>query len=273
MAIQVKEQPKLSHSGPFFRDGFISSVIIGKSGCGKTNLLLQMLPTISPNIKTIVIATKVAKCPAHLAIKEYFKKIGRFCDITNDPDQLRAFTELCSRTNRVTPTKQGLIIFDDFNDGKATGPFWNMIIHAFTKLRNEGWNFIILAQQSSFVPPIVRNCTTSRVLFDCYAKSARDCFVKDFADRLANPLVLQLLLTYLEDVQYTFMLVRENPFEISAGSNDSTNLKSVFSKGSVVMPTLKEIKDKLGVTNMDELTEKTRKMQINAGNTARELFE
>jgi ABC-type dipeptide/oligopeptide/nickel transport system ATPase component len=270
MAIRVTEQQALKHGSPFFRDGFISIAIIGKSGCGKTRLLTEMLPHLSPDIGTVIVATVIRNNPHHLAIVDYFKRKHCMTGITHDPQELMQFTKMSEHLGHVTMAKQGMIIFDDFNVGRTTGPYWDMIVHAFTKLRNMGWNFIILAQQPSFIPTIVRNCTTARIFFDCYSKSARDTFLKDFIERVRDPLVMKTLMTYIQAVKYSYLLVQEDPFEVSAGFLN--RIRPVLSKGTVVIPSLKDIMKEMNVKSMEDLEKKSKALQIDAGNTAHELF-
>ena len=261
----------LRHTSPFFRPGFVSMTIVGKSGCGKTQLLASVLPGISPEIRTIIIATAVRNVPLHLAIKKFFSSRGVFCGISHDPEEMRAFVEMSERLRHVTPDKQGLIIFDDFNTGRATGPYWDFTIHAFTKLRNSGWNFIILSQQPSFIPTIVRNCTTGRVLFDCYSKSALTTFTRDVADRITDRKAYDALLSYIQRVPFTYLLVQEHPFTVSAGTLG--NFRPVLTEREVIMPTMRDLMHEMNVTTPQQLRTKSSQQQKEAGNTAEELDE
>lgn len=268
-AIPVPSLPVIRHASPFFRDGFLSMTIIGKSGCGKTRMLASILPGISPSIKTIVIATVIKGVPLHIAIKNYFQKKGLLCGIEYEPDTLRRFVQMAEEYGQVSLDKQGLIIFDDFNTGRATGPYWDFTIHAFTKLRNSGWNFIILSQQPSFVPTIVRNCTTSRVLFDCYSKSALTTFTRDVADRIPDRNAYNSLLEYIQRIPYSYILIQEHPFEVSAGSLDK--FKPVMNESIVMIPTLHELMTEMGVKTREQLDKKSASLQLQAGNTATQL--
>jgi len=241
-------------------------VIIGKSGCGKTRMLASILPGISSDIRTVLIATVVRNVPLHLAIRDYFRERGIYCGISHDPSEMRTYVDMAERVGSVSLSRQGLIIFDDFNTGRATGPYWEFIIHAFTKLRNNGWNFILVSQQPSFVPTIVRNCTTVRALFDCYSKSALQTFTKDVADRIPDRHAYDMLLDYIRSVPYTYVLVQEHPFEVSAGKMD--DFKVVMDSKDVIIPTLHDLMKEMGVTNVGELGAKSAMLQAKAGNTS-----
>jgi hypothetical protein len=269
--IPIPSLPILRHKSPFFRDGFLSMAVIGKSGCGKTQLLANILPGISDQISTVIIASVIRGVPLHIAIINYFKSLGKFAGVSNDPEEMRGFVDMAERTGEVSLNDQGLIIFDDFNDGRATGPFWNFIIHAFTKLRNSGWNFIIISQQPSFIPPIVRNCTTARVLFDCYSKSAFDTFTRDVRDRVPDREAYNSILGYIQAIPFSYMMVQEHPFTVTIGKGSEA--KKIMDAHIVDIPTLKEIRQQMGAKDNDDLDKKTKEAQINAGNTNFRLYD
>jgi hypothetical protein len=267
--ITIKDPAIIKHKSPFFHDGFLSMAVIGKSGCGKSRAIAAVLPGISDSIDTILIATIVKDVPLHLAIQKYFNDKGKFCVITHDPYEAREFVDMAQELGEVTEKKQGLLLVDDFNDGRSSGPYWDFVVHAFTKLRNNGWNFIIAAQQPQFLPTIVRNCTTQRMLFDCYSKTAFTTFTRDVADRVPDQGAYDTLLDYIRAVPYTYMMIREHPFEISAGKLDK--FKPVMNEHNVDIPTLSEIEREMGVSGRHEIDMKSRGLQRRAGNTARQL--
>lgn len=271
-AIQIPKYSVLRHKD-FFRDGFISMTVIGKSGCGKTVFLANVLPYMSENIKTVVIASAIEGVGVHRAMRDHFNrpKEGRLCSIHYDPLALREYIRTLNSNGIVSLHDQGMLIFDDFNRGKATGPYWEFVIDAFTKFRNLGWNMIILAQQPSFIPTIVRNNTTIRVLFDCVTKSAVQCFTKDMTDRVADIGVLNELVRYVRSIPYSFMVVKEGPFEVCAGKIG--HVQPVMTDTKVYMPTLMQIRQALGASSMADARQKARIAQLRAGNTSTEVYD
>lgn len=269
--IHVHDLPSIKHQSSFFRDGFLSMLVIGKSGSGKTRLLTSILPGVSKAIKTVIIATIVKGAPFHEAIKDYFRKKGVYCYISGDPTQLTALVDYLHENEMVNLDDQGLIIFDDFNDGKMTpgSPYMKFTTHAFTKLRNYGWNFIIIAQQPQFLPTIIRNNVNTKILFDCATKIAIQTFLKDVMDRVEYKDVIDTLIRYIQEKKYKYIMIREGPFEVSAGTLDQ--FKPVLTERTVQIPTLNEIKRELGVRTKEELDRKTKYLQKEAGNTAHEL--
>lgn len=256
----------IKHKTAIIRDGFISMMIIGKSGCGKTNFLTSIIPYISDDITTVFIATVINGVKAHKSIVDYCKKEGKFAGVVYDPDTLRGVFIACSDLGRVNENKQGLVIFDDFNIGSNRGPYWDVMIHAFTKLRNAGWNFIIISQYPTFIPPIIRNNTNSRVFFDCYSESANISIRKDIRGRIVDNNAFNLLLEYVHQVPYSYILVQDSPFTISAGSLDKARI--VMDEESVKIPTLNELMKEIHVHTPEELNKKSTQLQIKAGNTS-----
>jgi len=193
----------IEHKG-FFRPGFLSAVIIGKSGSGKTRLLTEILPLISDRIKTIVIATVIRGNPMHQAIVDYFnKKRGYIAGIIHTPEELHQFINECEKLNHVSlEGNQGLIVFDDFSY-KYGDTYTQFMIHAYTRLRNAGWHFITMCQYPTMLPPVIRNNSTFRIFFDNYSKSALDCFQKDIIDRVSSVDALTTLIHYIRSVLYT----------------------------------------------------------------------
>lgn len=270
--IPIPTLPVTKHRSSFFRDGFISMSVIGKSGCGKTQMLCSILDGISNDFRTVIIAT-VTNTPFHDSIIAWFKRRGCISGKITNPDELIGYTEVAHRTGEVSHQKPGLIIFDDFNRGNQSVhcPYWRAVVHCFTKLRNEGWHFIIVAQQPSYLPTIVRNCTTARILFDCYTQSALETFTRDVRDRIPDVYAFKQLLQWVRSVPYSYLLIQEHPFTVSAGRLNNARL--VMDAQSVRVPTFTELMHEMHVRSPEELEQKAKAAQIDAGNTAEELDE
>jgi len=263
--------PSVKHKSEILRDGFVSMVVIGKSGCGKTKFVESLIPLFSDKIKTIIVATIIHDVPLHRQIIEYCRRRNMTGGISYDPDELRSYVDMSAENKTVNMDKQGLMFFDDFNDGRARGPYWDFAIHAFTKLRNLGWNFIIISQYPTYIPPIIRNNSTCRVFFDCYSASALRSIESDLKSRVQDKDVVGNLLEYTRQVPYTYILVQDRPFTISAGT--LTTVMPIVKNGSTIIPTYNEILKELHVNNREELDKKSAQLQIKAGNTSRRVLE
>lgn len=266
-SIKVPETPKLKHKSDYFRDGLIALSIIGKTGCGKTYLLASILPLISDKIETVFIATAIDNVPVHKAIREYFRNRGIYCEIAKTPNEALNLVEEAVKRGYVTLQKQGLLIFDDFKDGSEKGPYWKFTVHAFNTYRNHGWNFIILAQQPKQLDTDIRNNTTMRIFFNCYSVHAVRAFSDDIAARVPDQEAFDKLIEYTQSVPYSYVMVRDNPFEVSAGK--LLDIKTALTSKDVVIPTLNDLMKEMGVRSPAQLEKKSAEAQMEAGNTSR----
>ena len=247
-------------------------MICGKSGCGKTSLMAQLVPGVSDKIKFIVIATMVYRNPFHMAVQEWAKKNKRVCVISSDPDKIRQFvTELHMKGWLIPGSQEMLLIFDDFSINNRSGSkHENLVVEAFTRWRNLGVNIIVVCQDASMVATSCRNCTNMRILFNCASKSALHTFGKDIVDRVPNYEAYQNLVRYITSKPYSYILVRDNPLEISVGQG--TDIKKVMTESSVIVPTYNELLKEMGAGSPQELDSKSTEMQKKMGNDARELY-
>lgn len=269
--IHIPVLPKLHHNSSLFRDGWISFMMCGKSGCGKTSLLAQLIPGISDDIRFICIATLVYRNPFHLAIKEWAEKTKRVCVINDDPDKIREFVTTLHRRNWLIPGRQELLlIFDDFSiHNRSTSRYENLVVEAFTRWRNLGVNIIVVCQDASMVATSCRNCTNLRLLFNSASRIAIHTFLKDVVDRVADSGVLDDLVKYITSVPYSYILVQENPLQVSVGKGvDVTN---IMTEHSVSVPTYQELMHEMGAGSTQQLEALSESMQKEMGNTAPQL--
>jgi hypothetical protein len=270
--IVIPTLPKLTHKSPLYRDGWISFMICGKSGCGKTSLMAELVPGISDKIRFICIATMVYRNPFHLAIKDWAAKTKRVCVISSSPEDIRGFVEGLHRQGWLQPGEQELLlIFDDFSINHRSGSKpENLVVEAFTRWRNLGVNIVIICQDASMVATSCRNCTNMRVLFNSGSKTALQTFTKDMIDRVPDAYVFHDLIRYITSIPYSYILVQENPLEVSVGNG--VDLKKVMNESNVLVPTYRELMAEVGASTPAELREMSVGMQKKMGNTAPELF-
>jgi hypothetical protein len=269
--INIPEFQSIQHKGGVFRDGWISMMMCGKSGCGKTQLMAELIPYISDRIVTVIIATKVKENPFHQAIKDWCKRTGRCCGIVNDPNALQMTVErLRSQGFIVRCKKELLLIFDDFAiNGRSDKKSENAVVTAFTQWRNVGINIVVVCQDASMVATQCRNCTNVRVLFASASKDAIRTFMKDVQDRVYAPELLKDLVKYIGSVPYSYVMVKEGPLEVCVGKGTSMSL--VMTDKSVEVPTYEDLMSELGASSMPEARQIAFDEQRRAGNTATEL--
>lgn len=274
-AIAVAESPKLAHTGPILRPGWICGILCGKSGCGKTSLLLDLIPQLAAGVKMIIIATRVHANPVHLAIKQWCEERKRRCAIADDPLAIESgVDELRDGGYLVPGSKELLIIFDDFSiHGKSPAPYQRLVVSAFTRWRNLGINVITVCQDITMVDPMCRNCTNMRVLFNTGSKSKLDTFIKDIREIVPSAEVLKQLLRFIVEVPFAYVLVREGPFEVSVGRGPrgQTKITPVMSLDAVAVPSYQEVLREMHASSSEELERVAARAQRAMGNTAPEL--
>jgi GTPase SAR1 family protein len=269
--INVPSLPKLKHRDQLYRDGWLSFMLCGKSGCGKTSLMAKLVPGISEKVKFIVIATQNEGNPFHLAIQKWSKEHKRVCVISSDADAIREFMSGLHRKGWLVPgTQEALLIFDDFAiDKRSTRKSENLVVEAFTRWRNMGVNFVIVCQDASMVATSCRNCTNMRALFASASNTALRTFNKDIIDRVADQEVYKDMVRYICTIPYSYILIRESPLEVAIGKG--TTVKRIMGDHDVTVPTYRELMRELGAKNPGEMTHMADGLQRGIGNTAPEL--
>lgn len=254
------------------RDGFLCMTIIGSTGSGKTRFIKALIPSLDDRIRTILIATQVRGNPDHLDIKKSFRQQSddRYCGITGDAGELEAAMDQMSTGHDplVSPRRPGLLIMDDFYIAHQSGTRHeeDFAVRVVARYRNYGWNFISIAQDPTMIPVSIRNNANTRVLFACTSKSALANFNKDVLDRVPSEVVYHRLIDYIRSVPYTYVMVRERPFDVSAGSLDKP--RRVMTENAVDVPTLDELMAELGVKSEKDLARRAASLQRGVGNNS-----
>lgn len=266
----MAELADIVHDNDFFRNGFVNLLMIGKSGCGKSYLSKLLMGRLSPTIKTLIIATSVSGVPYHDQILREYSARGATVARCHEADYFTDQVEICRKNRVVTPNQPGLIIFDDFTDIKvARGPCFNAMAFAATKLRNQGWHMIFITQDIGRLPIPVRSSSTAQIFFDSYSRSNIRLFFQDIVDRLPDPRLKPLLIRFIRNQPYRYLMTRQYPFDVCVGRG--LTYHKVADEKDVVVPTVEGILGELDVESMEELEDKTKRLQRKAGNTSENL--
>ena len=276
-AITIQDVPRLQHEGPILRDGWICTIICGKSGCGKTSLLIDIIQKTSPAVKIIVIATRVHNNPVHLAIQQWCKAEKRKCVISDDPLGIEQGVHRLQREGFLQPgISEMLLIFDDFAiHNKSPQMFQRVVVNAFTRWRNMGVNVIIVCQDITMVDPMCRNCANIKILFGSGSKSKIDSFLKDVRSSAPDEAVLNELTHYVNNTPFAYLLVRDAPFDVSVGRGPrgATKVSTVMTIDDVIVPSYREVMKELHVNSPGAMQSTTTEIQKEMGNTAHELSD
>jgi len=264
----IHNVPKTLHDGNVFRDGLLSLIVIGKSGCGKSQLVAQLLQFISKSIKYIFIATLLEGNQFHKDIQTWAKQHKIYCRVSHSPEELMGAIDLARERRLVDIGKdEGLLLCDDFSiNNRSRAIYEDFVVHAFTRFRNYGWHFIIISQDPTMIATSVRNCSTSRILFNCASRSSTNTFIRDIDDEITTKPEFKTLLKYIKVIPYSYIFVKEAPIEVYIGKG--LVQRKVMDLNEVSLPTYEEILNELGVSSAKQLTKKAVQTQKDMGNTA-----
>jgi hypothetical protein len=269
--IHLEHAPGVKHKNPLFRDGWMSMIICGTSGCGKTSLMAQLVPGISDTVKFITIASRVKGNDFHLAVKKWAESKHMIYVWHDDPIKLAAYIEALHDGGFLIKDEQEmLLIFDDFAPPATLSKDKRvqLVVRAFTTWRNYGLHLIVVCQNASMVPQDSRNCLTLRMMFESDARPMQN-FRDGFIGLLPDKDVYHNLEKYVCCVPWTYICYRKKPLEIGIGKG--TSIRKVMDQNNVDIPTYNELMKEIGAVTPHDLDTMTMKMQKKIGNTAPEL--
>ena len=163
--IIVEHDSPVKHKSPYFPDGHLSIEIIGCSGCGKSSMLLSIIPQIA-NISQIIICSTVTHNKVYDAIRAYCDREDISYALACSPEEAKVTIE--DMTSEKEPDKQGLVIFDDFSMQKSgrNDPFNQIAAVVSAVMRNYGYHSIMITQSATNVPTLFRNNSNVRIIFN-----------------------------------------------------------------------------------------------------------
>jgi hypothetical protein len=182
--IELIHGPQVEHHSQYYPHGHLSIGIVGASGCGKSYLLLSILPQIA-KLSQVIICTRV-----HTPV---YDQIRKWCDAStieddDDPESKIEFALFTSPIEadagiaRMTEEKPedtyGIIIFDDFNEGTTAhnSPYMKVQNVCTMQKRNDGYHSCIVTQQYTNIGTKSRNNTNMLFAFTMHDKYALDGF-------------------------------------------------------------------------------------------------
>jgi len=145
-------------------------IICGNSGCGKTNVLLNLVLKFLHFDELYVFARDIDE-PAYQFLVEIFDKIDDISHkFSSDPEDIINVDDL-------DPEKQNLIVFDDYVTAKDQKP----IIDLFIRGRKKNASIIYLTQSYYKVPKTIRLQCNYIVLFPSCAEKDMNLILKEFS--------------------------------------------------------------------------------------------
>jgi len=154
----------ITHQNSLLGKGCVFAIIAGKTGTGKTWIMLDLIPNFTKKTKYIVMCTKITNNDAHDKIEDYCEKAKIKFYKFNDVDEAK---ENCEKIiNKKNKDDHVIFIFDDFLPlKKSETPESLFAITVFSWLRNYNASGIIITQKYTFIPTQIRVNTNLRFIF------------------------------------------------------------------------------------------------------------
>lgn len=167
--IVFEHKPAVKHKTDYFPDGFVCIEMIGCSGCGKSSLLVKLVPQFT-GLKNVLVCSRITGGDAY----DVYEQVEAWCDdndirydFASDPmDALVALDDIANGA-KYGPDECGLVILDDFSDQKSgrNEPFNNVVAKVGAMMRNYHLNSICITQSATNMPTLFRNNANVRVIF------------------------------------------------------------------------------------------------------------
>lgn len=159
--------------------------ICGKSGSGKTYILLKLIPMIACQnctLKYIIICSRIIGNEVYTAIERWCnnKKINYF--FCSDVQEAKNTVSEC--INNKEDDEHGIIIMDDFNEGtitSKTNQYTKFAIDCFSKLRNYQFNLLFIVQNYTSIPVVCRANVNVIIGFNIGDRWSRDMITRDIS--------------------------------------------------------------------------------------------
>lgn len=179
--IKVREEKRAVVNPYPYPPNEILGCVIGRSGSGKTYLLLEIVPNICPDVlKHIIICSRIIGNPVYDQIENFCNETGKTYKFCSDLDEAKEAIE--TTINEKDDNEHLLIILDDFNDATITtksNKFTKMTIDIFSKMRNYNAHMLFIVQNYTSVPVICRSNINMIISFQVGDKYSRDILNRD----------------------------------------------------------------------------------------------
>jgi len=206
-SVAIKRQAKVDHGEQWIPHPCLS-IILGRSGCGKSYILGAIAPKIR-ELCHVVVLTPIVSNPVYQALGDYFTNKDIRFEICGDIK--RAQDVLGEAMDKQEEGKYGLCIMDDMNSGQrgSTSCTGNNVLTAiYTKIRNYNWHCFILCQDISFIPTRARTNANMWVIFQQNNTYSVNQIMRDLPNLIPDVSIDELhdLFYTLKQDRHAFML-------------------------------------------------------------------
>jgi hypothetical protein len=221
----------IKHKSKFLPRSHVLASIVGGSGSGKSTFLLSIIDSFY-NLSQIMVCSLIVGNPVYDSIENYCKDTKKEYFFSSNP--IEAQEIIGEMIDKKEPSKWGLIIFDDYNQGRV-----NSGSNAFTKctsmsacmLRNYGYNMIFITQSAINIPTIIRNNLNMRVVYRLNNKTDIQSQRQDFSTCVGiNPRLFMKLYRTISDIPYSFILLSDDNLYIYVNGESEQPEKIKFNK-------------------------------------------
>lgn len=169
--ISVPRSPDIPNAWPL-PQSHVTCGIFGITGCGKTTILLDLIPCFH-NLAQVMVFSCV-KTDVYEALQEYCNEQHIEFGFVDSPEG--AVEMIPYMLESKEPGRWSLAIFDDFSSSSTsrTDPFNKVSIECIRKLRNSQVHSVYVCQSYTDMPATARNNVNLLVLFPMGAKGATD---------------------------------------------------------------------------------------------------
>jgi hypothetical protein len=213
--IVLEHDDPVKHDSKVLPNGHLCFTIIGCSGCGKSHVLLSLIPQIA-NLSQIVICSLITKNKVYDAIEEYCEQKGIQFTILHDPKS--AYDAIESMILEKEEGTDGLCIFDDFSHQNLSknDPYNQCADSVGAMMRNYGYHSAYITQSPTNVPTLFRNNANVKIVFQLNDTHAIRSIRNDYINSgiLKTKEEFDELFQMVLDVEHAFlMLVSKGSFK------------------------------------------------------------
>lgn len=202
----------ISHKSKFLLDGANLIGIFGKTGSGKSTVLLQILPMFSNKTKTIILAS-IKNDDVYDAIRDYCAEMKiNYIKTSNEEETMNALNDLVEKKSK---DEHAIFIADDFavassETSKKEGSAMNIVTIASKILRSYEISMIFVSQTYYAYPTQLRENLNIKIVFQMCNHYSVDSFVSDESGRYYDGTNDT---TVKSDIKAIYRRVFENPHD------------------------------------------------------------
>lgn len=165
--LKVTYPPKQKHHSPYFDDGNLQILIVGKSGSGKSTILNDIVNNIG-GINRVCYFSKITGNTIQSVLKDICDNKGYEFYFADDINEARNMIDELMEKLKDKPNEWSFLIFDDFQTGKKSRNGDNDVFIAQCSMfmRNFNCHIAMVCQNPISADTLLRNNVNIRIVFD-----------------------------------------------------------------------------------------------------------